>query len=318
MLSFVDSLTDLDYTDDRQPFNPDYSQQQIDSIVALSLEEFEGAIRLAMSLFDNDAQTLRRIIMLTAGPRCITKMNYQFSFQADSSVEITTLSGFAATGSLSGITIPPEAQEFYWPGIPFGNIRQSPSRINIEAVLTTESGKTLTVPVASSPSQQRYSWNFVSPHLDKKLHTVSGLKPQISWRISRNGQSIAELTEEPVVVAMADAIQFGNALAGTERLVSVDGTLPTSLASTLGFVDRTYALLALEEDVMEPLDQEHYRISGVPPLTNADIFVHPDESIPPDKTVDAPATAAAKPAAAAASAPRTAPLITLQKSILTI
>ncbi|MBN1308125.1 MAG: hypothetical protein JXA18_09425 [Chitinispirillaceae bacterium] len=317
MLHFVDSLAGLDYTDDRQTFNPGFSQQQIDSIVALSMEEFEGAIRLAMSLFEEDDRTIRRIVLLTAGPRWITKLNYQFVFEADPGVEITPY--FALAGALlpEGTPVPSDAVDFYWPGIPLSNIRQGASSMSVEAILTTESGDSMTVPVSASNALQRYSWNFRSSHLDRKLHTSSKLLPQIEWRIFNNGVLIKEIAEEPVVVTMPDAIQFGCALAGTERLESVDGTLPASLASTFGFVDRSYALLALEEDVMDPLDQERYRIAGVPPLTNADIFRIPDESVPPEKKADAQATVVPEKQCAHAAEPM-APVMTMQKSRLTI
>ncbi len=291
MLDFVDSLSSLEYTDSRQPFNPGFSVRQIDSMVTLAQEEFDSAIRRAMALFDDDeGLTIRRILLLTAGPQWITKMNYQFTFQADSGVEITTFALFAGSASSTGFIIPAEALGFYWPGIPFGSIRQNAFPLDIQAVLATESGQTITVPVAASATSPRYSWNMRSPHLDKKLHTVAALKPLITWNIISNGASIAEITEEPAVVRMSDAIEFGSALAGTECLESVDGALPTSLASTFGFVDRSFALLALEEDVMDPLDQERYRISGVPPLTNADIVRQPDENVPPEKNTEASLT----------------------------
>jgi len=317
--TFLDSLCTLQYTESRDYFNPDYSSTKIDSIISFSIEEFQSSLRLAESLFDDtNKKSIRRIILVTAGPRWITKTNSNFSYQADSGILISTLSALASSDELKGEVLPPEATSFYWPGINGGTFTNTTSSFSIVAELTTQSGKKVTVPVTATTPAYRYSWNFVSPHLDKKVHTTDGLKPLITWKILHNGVAVAEVTEEPLIVTESDPIQFSNALAGTERLESIDGALPASLASTLGFVDREYALLALEDDVMDPLDQERYRISGVPPLTNADIFKQPDVNVPAEKSVDAPATTVDRTASLKPAALNNQTVITLRRSLLTV
>ncbi|MBF0432348.1 MAG: T9SS type A sorting domain-containing protein [Fibrobacteria bacterium] len=64
--------------------------------------------------------------------------------------------------------------------------------------------------------------------------------------------------------------------------------MPSSLAATLGFVDEEYALLALEEDVMDDELQDYYRGSGVPALSPEDIKADYSESdsIPLNQWID--------------------------------
>jgi hypothetical protein len=317
--TFLDSLCNLEYTDSRDFYNPNYTPNQIDSIITLSVDEFRSSLRLAESLFDsNTKQQIKRIILLTAGPRWITRTTGNVSFQSDSGILVTTLSALAASDELKGTVIPPDAGSFYWPGISAGAITTTAASLSIEAVLTTQSGKTVKIPVTAVSPTYGYMWNFTSPHLDIKVHTADALKPAITWNILMNGASIAEVSEEPAVVTESDPIQFANALAGTGKLESIDGTLPVSLASTLGFVDRQYALLALEDDVMAPLDQQRYRISGVPPLTNADIFKQPDDNVPEEKKIGAPATSIDRTTSIKPPVLNKKPVITFCRSLLTV
>jgi hypothetical protein len=317
--TFLDSLCDLEYIDSRDFYNPNYTPTQIDSIITLSVEEFRSSLRLAESLFDNNTKQLfKRIILLTAGPRWITKTSGNFSFQSDSGILVSTFSALAGSDELKGTVIPPETGSFYWPGINVGKITTNAASFTIEALLTTKSGKIVKIPVTATTPAYSYMWNFTSPHLDIKVHTIGELKPTITWKILVNGESIAEISEKPMVVTESDPTQFATALAGTGKLESIDGTLPPSLASTLGYVDRQYALLALEDDVMTPLDQQRYRISGVPPLTNADIFKQPDDNVPAEKKTGARATSVDRTNSIRPQAVKNQPVITFHRSQLTV
>lgn len=321
MVAFVDSLSRLDYIDEQKPFTPDFTRQEIDSIIALSMEEFEGAIRAAMAMFDDrpNTITIRRIVLLTAGPAWITQYDNTFTFTPEDDIGITTFALMHGSELPSEIPFPQEAKSFYWPGISQYKVVRAQSPYTLEAVVSSEDGASITVPVSAEPHAPTYSWSYTSSHLNAKVHSVGRLLPEVTWRISQNGNPVAEFIEEVNVVPMSDPLQFGNSLAGTGTLQSIDGTLPRSLAGTFGFVDPEYALLALEEDVMQDDEQERYRLSGVPPLTEADIIPFTDEPAAPQEHLvdDQPATPVEK-KSVADPAQRFSPVICLRQSMLAV
>ncbi len=321
MLYFLDSLSDLPYTEGGPWYQPDFTSGEKDSLLALSMEEFRGALRHAESLFDlKREKTIRRIIVMTAGPVWLQSNTTYIVPEIDSSILIAPIATLNKSAALAGLELPADATVFYWPGINAASVSRSINNFTVEAVLTTQSGERITTPVPATEQRYNYSWNYHSPHLDKKLHSLDPLKPEITWKIYNNGSLVTEVTEVPQVVPQGDPVQFAAALSSGEFVETIDGELPVSLAATFGFVDKQYALLALEEDVMAPLDQQRFRLTGVPALTDADITLQPDDGdTPPQQpTVDQPATRAQRQAATALPATSDALYISIHRSQLTV
>jgi hypothetical protein len=295
MLQFLDSLCELPPVKSGPYYNPGFTSVQTDSIIALSLEEFKGSIRLAESMFDlSGEKKINRIIVMTSGPEWIKTIRSAIVTDLDSSIVISPVASLSGTEALEGLAVPSEARQFYWPGINVQSVSRQMA-LSVEAVLTTRSGKSVTVPVSPINSPYRYYWKTVSPHLDRKLLTSQPLETTLLWKIYKNKTLIAKIPETPEIVNQSDPVQFASALCSSGSVEYPDGQPEASLAATFGFVDKQYALLALEEDVMDPLDQERYRFEGVPALTTTDIVVQPDDNPPDQQKIDQPGTAVQNP-----------------------
>ncbi len=317
MLQFLDSLCELSPVKSGPYYNPGFTSAQTDSIIALSMEEFKDALRLAESMFDlSGEKKINRIVVMTAGPEWIKTIKSATVTDLDSSIVISPVASLSGTEMLEGLAVPSEARQFYWPGINVQSVIRQMA-LSVEAVLTTQSGKSVTVPVPSTSSSYRYYWKTVSPHLDRKLFTTEPLEAKVLWKIYKNKAIITEIPETPEIVNQSDPVQFASALCGSGSVEFPDGKPQASLAATFGFVDKQYALLALEEDVMDPLDQERYRFEGVPALTTADIVVQPDDNPPDQQKLDQPGTATQYPMNVKHVATDVLRL-TLNQSILTI
>ncbi len=275
ILALLDSLSKIDYYESTDSFPVPYSTEQLDSIAQVSSLQFQEAIDLAESLFTDTAETtIRRIVLMTSGPRWVKSQVPSFRIKVDSTVLLTTLqllSGFSP--EMSDTRFPNEATGFYWPGIYDEIFRINDSRMKIEAVLSLQTG------TATKQLVPLHQYQYGIENLDQKLLYTQKLLPEVLWNITMNGRIIRTYSENAVTVPITDALQFGCALAGTENLTTIDIEPPVSYAPVFGFVDRYYSLLALEEDALAPDDMEQYRIGGVPRLGTDDITETSDDSL---------------------------------------
>jgi len=280
MVAFIDSLAHLDYVNVPGELNVQFTKAEIDSIVDESIQDFKEALTFAKSLFSGNDPAVRRIILVSAGPYLFQDGRYRAP--ADT-VDIITLQTLFDEGIIS-TPLPVEAKWYFWPGI---GAECFPAHQTIYTISTTLSSSDSSITTLS----QHSTWdNFNRFHVYKtegseiKVHSKTDLKPIVTWSISRGNDVVAEYSEDVNVVAIHNPAQFGSALAASGTLKSMSQKLPTTLAPIFGFVDAYYSLLALEEDGMSPSDQDHYRLSGVPPLTAADIYPVTGDLPPPSHT----------------------------------
>jgi hypothetical protein len=109
------------------------------------------------------------------------------------------------------------------------------------------------------------------------LYSHKSLIHHIRWSIHIGDTLLYEFDEKPRVIQMEQGLQYARLIGSSPHLVPLADVMPTSLASTLGFVDEWYSLVALEEDAM-PADMAlQYQESGVPLLLPEEIFAAPEE-----------------------------------------
>jgi hypothetical protein len=316
IIAYLDSLCTIKYVESSYSYNPYFTQKQQDSIASLSISEFISALRLAESLFEQNDNVVKRIVFLTAGPGWVYTMNAHFDLEWSTPASLTFFPSIASCDELQLDVVPPEASWFYWPGIKSSTINVN--SVSIEAELKVGSDKHI-ISIPFTQNTNYYQWNYRSPYHDVMLFTNGNVSSDVIWRIRDRARVIATMTEKTVVISESDPSQFGVSLAGSGRLKAYNASLPSSLAPVFGFVDKSYALLALEDDLMNPEDQAQYRNKGVPPLTNADILNIPVDSIAPkDETfgrimVPVNPNNASKPLRV-----REQPSVTFHQSLLTI
>jgi hypothetical protein len=105
---------------------------------------------------------------------------------------------------------------------------------------------------------------------------------------SINGRGLRfpnEYVESPRIVAMDDGTQYARLIGASSYLVPLAGQMPSSIASTLGFIDSAYSLVALEQDALPVALARQYDAQGVPLLDPGDIFPATNErtNIPVDQ-----------------------------------
>jgi hypothetical protein len=107
---------------------------------------------------------------------------------------------------------------------------------------------------------------------EMRVYTQLPLKKSIFWELYNRNTKLVALRETPAIITMDDGLQYARLIGASKQLIPMAQTMPSSLAATLGFIDEEYALLALEEDVLDETLTARYINSGVPTLNEEDIF----------------------------------------------
>jgi hypothetical protein len=113
------------------------------------------------------------------------------------------------------------------------------------------------------------------------LYSDQPLIKKINWTILQRGNLVAQFTESPRIEKIADGMQYARLIGSSSYLVPLAAQMPTSIASKVGFVDKKYSLVALEEDSLPASIARYYENHGVPELTPGDIFTAADEHMEP-------------------------------------
>jgi len=108
-----------------------------------------------------------------------------------------------------------------------------------------------------------------------RAYSNEPIRNGVLWTVKVNNAIVDKFVEMPTVIHMIDGIQYARVM-GAHTFYPMASTMPVSMASTLGFIDEKYALLALEEDVLDFPLSFMYRQRGVPGLHFEDIF--PEEA----------------------------------------
>ena len=197
----------------------------------------------------------------------------------DSTIDVGMLSSFLNEKEIdASVTMP--LQQVYWPGVDIGGFLQNNyPRLSVFAAVGN-GVDTGNIPVESSaaPGSPYYSTVRTT---EMHLYSDVPLIKKIKWTIARGANLVAEFTESPRVVKIADGTQYARLIGSSSYLVPLAAHMPTSIASNVGFVDTKYSLVALEEDSLPSSIARLYENHGVPELTAGDIFASADEHMEP-------------------------------------
>ncbi len=111
------------------------------------------------------------------------------------------------------------------------------------------------------------------------IYTVTPIVPKVIWSAYVNGEMIYKLIEVPNISASLNSAVTSKLIAGSQTIISLEQKLPKSLAATFGFVDTTFALLALEDDVLPNQLAAFYENTGVPVCNEEDVFADTSDMV---------------------------------------
>ncbi len=244
------------------------SQRSIDTQKAF--EEFEAALASAVEMFENQTSAMKHLLILTAGPRMYSNFASSPSISWDSTISVSRFTSFATTSTPSW-----NSTDAYWPGVDLsGFIDENGSRLRVRA--TVSNGiQSHTIDVLGGTQTNSYC----SPSSVTQMHLYSSapLTKEINWSVYDGERLLGEFAETPRSVTVANGDLYACVIGASPHLTPLAETMPTSLASTLGFIDETYALVALEEDALPVEIAAQYDTEGVPVLESNDIFPASEE-----------------------------------------
>jgi hypothetical protein len=249
-----------------------------------AVREFEDALRRAMALFRKDAASLRHLLILTAGPQLVVTPSMSLSNVTswDSTIDVGLLTAYMQNKKPDRVSSEEKAVQ-YWPYMDMaGFIDRYRAEWTVNATIGTGTDST-TIPVLDQRASggRRSSWTTTT---EAHLYGAGKLDRTIRWRIRLGGKNIADFTEIPAVVPMDDGQNYARCIGASRYLVPLAQKMPSSMASSLGFIDEKYSLVALEEDALPSDVAVAYGQQGVPTLERQDIFPAPDER--PDVPVE--------------------------------
>jgi hypothetical protein len=243
--------------------------------VQAAFRQFQEALEAVQALFEDDTPALRRLLVLTAGPRLVASGSGNTIQSWDSSIAVSLFSSYVNSSGSSDM-LSTGLTDAYWPGVDLlGFVSTYGGQLTVEA--TVGNGKqSLTLPTSSSRPENCYYCGHTGV-TDAHLYSADALERTITWSVMDGEGQVARFVETPRVVIMSEGMQYARLLGSSKYLHSLADEMPSSIASTLGFIDEKYALVALEEDALPDATAKLYEKRGVPPLEPGDIFPAADE-----------------------------------------
>jgi hypothetical protein len=162
----------------------------------------------------------------------------------------------------------------YWPGINIPNLFQDNSTpINVTATVSN-GGHTYSFKVLTAKDGEKGCQSTV-----REAHLFSSvpLNKKIQWRIELN-DAVETFVETPTLVPIDNGLQYARLIGSSKYLNPLADVMPSSIASSAGFIDEKYSLVALEEDALPKDVAAQYEKQGVPLLESNEIFVATDET----------------------------------------
>jgi hypothetical protein len=277
MLAYLDSLAAQTVAD--PPMAP-IKDPAVTYDTAQAIKDFNNAIQAALTCFQRDAASLKHLLILTAGPQLVRySTSSPQTFKWDSTIDVNMLSSYLS-GRVADSSVTLHLDQAYWPGANLCGFMQK-YHSNLNAWATVGNGvDTACIRVLVSPSA---ACTYCTWEQTTDMHVYSNypLTRQIRWTINNGASPIAAFTEFPRVIVMADSMQYSRLIGSSSYLVPLAASMPTSLASALGFVDKKYSLVALEEDALPTEIAKVYETQGVPELNSENIFAAPGEHFAP-------------------------------------
>ena len=276
MVSYLDSLSSQTVVN---PPLSTYKPLNVSFDAAQELQEFNAAVQEALNLFEKNVVSLKHLLILTAGPMVVSNYASAQAVAWDSTIDVSMFSSHLnEKESDASITMP--LQQAYWPGADIGGFLQK-NYPRLSVLATVGNGvDTGNIQVLSSTVSGS---TYCSAQQTTEMHLYSDqpLIKKIRWTVLQGANLAAQFTESPRVLKIADGMQYARLIGSSSYLVPLATQMPTSIASTVGFVDKKYSLVALEEDSLPMSIARFYEHQGVPELAQADIFASSDEHMVP-------------------------------------
>lgn len=266
MIAYLTELTELVDPPIDNITRSSITAEETRALAEQSFEEFKAALQAAVDMME-ESEGGKYILILTAGP--YTRTSYDIGTDVPETDGIT-VSRFSQFYSVSG------GGSISWPGVSLKSIIApiEQSTFKIFAYIT------------NGTQVDSFQTNMTSYYggsaCDRFVYSAQPLEQELTWKIFNNDELVAQFTEPLAVLPVDNAMQYARLVGAQKSMMPLAVTMPTSLASTLGFIDMKYTLLALEEDALPSEIAAQYENAGVPLLTTADIFPADDEqaSIP--------------------------------------
>ncbi len=267
MLEYLTGLCSLPLPPDGVQSSTRLTAEQSQELAYASFEEFKTALQAAVTMLQSsDAQ--KHILILTAGleaPISIYDTGRPESMGSD-----ITIALFSSVCPGGGTGLLRQA----WPGVNLSSMAAvADTSLKVFACVTngteTDSFQTFT-------TTPQYYYGQSSAN-DRFLYSDKPFIGEITWKMYRGNQLVGEMKEQPAIIPIRDGMQYARCIGSLKNMMPLAQTMPSSIASTLGFIDMKYTLLALEEDILDPAIASGYENEGVPVLAKSDIFPAADE-----------------------------------------
>jgi hypothetical protein len=241
-----------------------------------ALAEFEEALATAQKLFEQHRSALKHLLVLTAGPVLVKKYVSQQAYNWDSAIAVGLLVDYMRNKNICK-EIDLERHPVYWPAVDItGFANRYHGDLKVFATVRNSIDSS-TIAVKTLP-QENCTYCTYSVTTEMHLYSATTLQKQIDWTVYSGAKLVGQYTESPNVTAIDDGMQYARCIGASKYLTPLAATMPSSMASTLGFIDEKYSLVALEEDALPPYIASRYEQSGVPLLESHDIFPAGDET----------------------------------------
>ena len=242
---------------------------KVDSKIAQA--EFEMALKISDQSFEKN-DNIRRLLLLTAGPRLIQPMYEELNIDLDEEIQIDVFASYASNLALD-TKIEASDKDLYWPGVyvPY-LLSQHNLNLNISAIVS-DGTKACTLKVQDA---EKGSSGYACSETHKHIISTKALESKIKWTISQDEKVLSQFDETPEIVNITDQIALSKLLYASRYLNPLTESMPKSMAAALGFIDSSYSLVALEEDKLPKSEAAQYADQGVPALKRSDIAASGD------------------------------------------
>jgi hypothetical protein len=251
--------------------------------VQKAFEEFRHALIAAAAQFDEKSGALKHLLIICAGPKLVSGYVADQNVDWDGEINVSLLHSYFRSSGHSAADL---GSASYWPGVNV-DMFMNTHKANFRMTATVGNGTdthSIEVQSPSQPPEQKGYTCVKTGTREMHLFSSPALVREIKWTVYQGDMVLSEFTEKPQIVSLKDGMQYARVIGGSPHLFPMAESMPSSMASTLGFVDDEYSLVALEEDILPGVEAELYARAGVPLLKPDDIFAANDEI--PDMPVD--------------------------------
>ncbi|MCW8966639.1 MAG: hypothetical protein OQK82_08150, partial [Candidatus Pacearchaeota archaeon] len=257
MMAYLNELAALEIPPTDNISRNRMSAEETRELAEKSFEEFKAALQAAVDMV-KESTAKKYVLILTAG----SYMSTSYDKTPDDISTDITLSLFSDFYGGTGLG------HMSWTGVALESIVAPVEQSAIKVFAYVTNG----AQVDSFQTNGYYGSTG-----DRFIYSSQPLAQELTWKMFQNDELLTEFTEPLTLLPVEEPMQYARLVGSLKSMRPLAETMPTSLASTLGFIDMKYTLLALEQDALEPDVAALYEESGVPLLTSADIYPSGDE-----------------------------------------